>query len=155
MSETDTDAMAPLTGRDEFRPAVSKAATPQARNPKHGAGHRKAQMHSIPPIAIILEGEVMRGGGAKYGEFNWAEAGVVASVYYDAMMRHLLAWYTGEDNDPEDNISHLAHVRACCAILLDCQHIGNMEDDRPRYTSKATEVIARIAEARGIMEAQR
>lgn len=102
-----------------------------SRNPKHEQGRKKAPMRHIPPIAIVREGNVFRVGADKYGAFNWGEAGVVASVYYDALLRHLLAWYTGEDTDPESGESHLAHIRACAGILLDCIEMGNMFDDRP------------------------
>ena len=42
----------------------------------------------------------MDDGGDKYGPFNWQDTPIQASVYYDAMMRHLMAWYTGENVDP-------------------------------------------------------
>lgn len=102
-----------------------------ASNPKHAAGTAKAPVHNIPPVAIVQEGAVMAGGAAKYGAFNWGEAGVVASVYYDAIQRHLFAWYTGEEIDPESGCPHLAHIRANCGILIDCIDKGLLEDDRP------------------------
>lgn len=106
------------------------------KNPKHAAGRKKASMDGIPPIAIVREGAVMRHGYEKYGKFNWGEAGVVASVYYEAALRHLLAWYTGEDIDPESGQPHLAHVRACAGIVIDCTERGILDDDRP--TGKTT-----------------
>lgn len=112
---------------DPWNPIMSEAA----KNPKHAAGLKKQPYRHIPPSAIAAEGRVMAGGAAKYGAFNWGEAGVVAGVYYEAIKRHLEAWWTGEDADPESGESHLAHIRACAGILIDCILLGNMEDDRP------------------------
>lgn len=107
-------------------------------NPKHAAGRAKQPFRHIPPIALAAEGRVMNLGADKYGGFNWGAAGVVASVYYDAMLRHLFAWYTGEDVDPESGESHLAHIRACAGILLDSQALKNLSDDRPLNRTAAT-----------------
>jgi hypothetical protein len=106
------------------------------QNAKHNAGRAKWPFRHIPPVAIAMEGKVMAGGAAKYGPFNWGEGGVVASIYYDAALRHLMAWYTGENIDPESNLPHLAHARACLGILIDCAERGILEDDRP--TGKTT-----------------
>ena len=101
-----------------------------AVNPKHAAGRAKVSLRHIPPSVLAAEGRVADGGAAKYGPFNW-RGGVTASVYYDAALRHLLAWYTGEDIDPESGETPLAHVRCCMAILMDAQTMGVLEDDRP------------------------
>lgn len=115
-------------------------------NPKHAAGKAKASTACIPPAPLVLLGRVMEIGADKYGRFNWGEAGVVASVYKEAIERHLWAWYTGEDRDPESQVSHLAHVMACCSILIDCALMGVLDDDRPTgKTGNAAEAIDTIA----------
>lgn len=115
-------------------------------NPKHAAGLKKAPLHHIPPSAMIQEGRVMALGAAKYGSYNWGEAGVVASVYYDAILRHLFAWWTGADTDPESKVSPLAHIRACCGLLIDCIDKGLLDDDRPiGKTADAEAAMKRIA----------
>lgn len=105
-------------------------------NPKHAVGLAKQPYRFIPPAAIAAEGRVMagneNGGGAmEYGPFNWNESGVLAGVYYDAIKRHLEAWWTGQDLDPKSRESHLAHIRACAGILFDAQGMGTLVDDRP------------------------
>jgi len=102
-----------------------------ANNPKHAAGRAKASFRSIPPVALAYLGAVHQSGADRYGSFNWGEAGVTASVYYDAILRHLLAWYAGEWEDPDSGLPHLAHIMAGCAIVIDCFELGNLEDDRP------------------------
>ena len=104
--------------------------TPEG-NPKHVAGRAKQPYRNVPPVALAAMARVMAGGAAKYGAFNWGPTGVVATIYYDAAMRHLQAWFAGEDLDPESGEPHLAHVMACCAIVLDCTALGNLADDRP------------------------
>jgi hypothetical protein len=62
---------------------------------------------------------------------NWRERDVSSSVYYDAAFRHLMSWWDGEDRAPDSKVHHLAHVMACCAILIDAEINGNLHDDRP------------------------
>jgi hypothetical protein len=57
---------------------------------------------------------------------------VSSTVYYDAALRHLMAWFDGETIDPESGLSHLAHVMACCNILLDAEKNGKLNDNRDK-----------------------
>jgi hypothetical protein len=41
-----------------------------------------------------------------------------------------MAWFSGEDIDPESGVSHLAHVMACCNIVLDAKEHGKLNDNR-------------------------
>lgn len=104
---------------------------PPDQNPKTRYGLARAALHLVPPVALIHEAGVMEHGADKYGPFNWREKDVSASVYYAAALRHLLAWYDGEDRDPDSGHPHLAHIRACMAILLDAEAAGKLKDDRP------------------------
>jgi len=106
--------------------------TPPDTNPKTVYGIQKTPLHLIPPPALSAEAEVFGLGGRKYGPYNWREHTVSASVYQAAALRHLLAWWEGEDTDPESGQSHLAHARACLGILLDAAHHGKLNDDRPK-----------------------
>lgn len=99
-------------------------------NPKTHVGLTKPSMRGIPSAALVHLGRVMEDGIRKYGHFNWREHAVSASVYEDAIWRHLLAWRDGEDNAQDSGAPHLAHVMACCAILLDAQANGKLNDNR-------------------------
>lgn len=102
-------------------------------NPKSRFGVKKAPTFSVIPMsAILVEGQVMALGAAKYGPFNYREKNVAASVYLDAAMRHLVALNAGEDNDPESGVSHAGHVRACMGIFIDAIEQGCLIDDRPK-----------------------
>ncbi len=100
-------------------------------NPKTQYGVLKTPTHLVPPIAILDEAEVFGLGAKKYGPYNWREKTVSSSVYYGAFLRHVFAWWEGEEEDNESGVSHLAHARACLAILLDAEKYGNLNDDRP------------------------
>jgi len=115
-------------------------------NPKRAFGVRKPSPQFVPPIAIIEESVVMALGAAKYGAYNWQDDPVDATTYYSAAMRHLMSWFAGEDKDPESGASHLAHVRACMAILLDAQASSKLVDDRPKCAS-TSEAISRLSKA--------
>lgn len=115
----------------------------KSNNPKRQFGVKKPSAQFIPPVAILEESVVMALGAAKYGAFNWQNDPVDATTYYSAAIRHLLQWYSGEDVDAESGASHLAHVRACMAILLDAQASGKLIDDRPKCAS-ASEAIERL-----------
>jgi hypothetical protein len=53
-------------------------------------------------------------------------------VYYDAAMRHLMAYFDGQDLDPESGLPHLAHVMACASILIDAKKNETLNDNRPK-----------------------
>ena len=100
-------------------------------NPKAAPGRAKPPLHAIPPVAVVWLGLAMEDGKDKYGVANWRDNPVDALTYYDAMFRHLLAWYDGEDVAEDSGIKHLAHAMAGCAILLDAEEQGTLIDTRP------------------------
>lgn len=99
-------------------------------NLKTAAARKKPVVSSVPPIAILALGAAMQDGVSKYGRFNWRKTETTATVFYDAMMRHLIAWYSGEDYAPDSKVHHLAHVMAGCAIILDSVQNGVFNDNR-------------------------
>ena len=112
---------------------MESARIAPAENPKTRAGAAKPALISVIPTASLLHlGEVMKLGATKYGPFNWRETPVPAETYMDAAMRHLLSWQDGEDTDPESGMSHLAHVMACMAIIIDAKENGMLDDNRPK-----------------------
>jgi hypothetical protein len=100
------------------------------KNLKTLAAIGKPRMSDVPPVALFALGAAMSDGKDKYGRFNWRETGATSSVFYDAMMRHLAAWYSGEDYAPDSKVHHLGHIMASCAILLDSTAINILNDDR-------------------------
>lgn len=100
-------------------------------NPKSQFGTLKTPYRLMPTFPLALEAEVFALGAKKYGAHNWRETSVSSAVYFEAALRHLFAWYEGEDNDPESGVNHLAHVRACMGIVLDAKHHNRLINDRP------------------------
>jgi hypothetical protein len=123
---------------------------PHPNDPKGQAGAAKTPLHLIPTVAMTSEAEALAQGRDKYGENNWRESGVNAMTYVGAVLRHLLAWRDGEDVDPESGVSHLGHIRANCAILLDAAHVGKLVDDRPVHRKGLSR--AEIHQALGMTE---
>jgi hypothetical protein len=60
---------------------------------------------------------VLEFGAQKYADDNWQKVPGVRTRYFNAAMRHLLAWFMGESDDSETGISHLAHA-ICCLLFL-------------------------------------
>lgn len=100
-------------------------------NPKTVFGNAKPSMFAVPNTALICLGLAMDDGRRKYGLMNWREHPVSASTYIDAIDRHKMAWVDSQEVADDSGVHHLAHIMACCAILIDAQLYGTMKDDRP------------------------
>jgi len=105
-------------------------------NPKDAIGVTKAPMSVVPSTALIALGQAMLEGSQKYGRHNYRTAGIRFSVYYDAAMRHLMAWWEGEDIDPDSGLAHPVKAMACMAIVVDAMAQDNATDDRPPKSRK-------------------
>lgn len=103
-------------------------------NPKDAVGIAKVPFSTIPSQVIAEVGLAMMEGALKYGRHNYRTAGVRTSVYHDAALRHLLAFWEGQNDDPDSGLSHLVKAIACCVVIRDSQIRGNWEDDRPPKT---------------------
>jgi hypothetical protein len=103
-------------------------------NPKDAMGVNKVPMSPIPAPVLGELGLAMMEGALKYGRHNYRSIGVRGSVYYDAVMRHMNAFWEGQDVDPDSGVSHLVKAMAGLAVLRDAQMRGNWVDDRPPHT---------------------
>ena len=100
-------------------------------NPKTRVAASKAPLNLVPPSSTFYLSKAFADGAKKYGPYNWRSEPVSASVYYAALLRHMQAWWDGEDVAQDSKIEHLAHAMACIAILLDADSVGSLQDDRP------------------------
>lgn len=133
-------------------------------NPKDAVGIKKVPFSTVPTPIIAEIGLAMLEGACKYGRHNYRAIGVRTSVYYDAALRHLTAFWEGEDIDPDSNLPHIVKAMACLAVLRDSQLIGNVVDDRPpSHTSgwqkelnkKASELIEKYPNPKEAFTIQR
>jgi len=100
-------------------------------NPKDAVGTKKAPISTIPSPVLMEVGVALLEGARKYGRHNYRVSGVRASVYYDATMRHMMAWYEGQDIDPDSELSHITKAIASLVVLRDAMIHGKVTDDRP------------------------
>ena len=109
---------------------AAPAAASSPDNPKDGIGAAKIPMHLWPESATITGALGLLDGALKYERNNWRDAGVRASIYVDALRRHLARWWEGEDSDPDSGLPHEAHMLACLAIVVDAKALNKLIDDR-------------------------
>lgn len=98
----------------------------ERENLKTGEG--KVQWSLLPWDAAAVVVEVMEHGAEKYGPGNWADQSPRDPKYFDAAMRHLVAWRSGEKIDPESGVNHLGHAVSSLLILLDGELPCPMQD---------------------------
>lgn len=110
-------------------------------NPKDTLGSLRAPFFALPLPAVIQWTLAHVEGGSKYGFWNWCHAGVRASIYVAAMIRHVLKWFFGQECDPKTKVHHLGYVMACAAILIDAQWRGKLVDDRPPALPRMDELF--------------
>lgn len=118
-------------------------------NPKDAVGTKKVPLSTVSAQVLGEVGLAMLEGARKYGRHNYRVAGVRASVYYDATLRHLMAWWEGEDVDPDSGLSHVTKAIAGLCVVRDSMLQGNMVDDRPPEVANrkwVQELNARAAE---------
>lgn len=94
---------------------------------KHDSG--KVRMELLSPIALAEIAKVMTFGAKKYGDHNY-RGGLAWSRVCGALLRHVFAWLSGENLDPESGCSHLAHAGCCILFLLEYAQTHPELDDR-------------------------
>lgn len=124
--------------------------TTKDTNPKDAVGISKVPISTISAPVMMEIGLAMLEGALKYGRHNYRVMGVRASVYYDALGRHIMAWWEGEDNDPDSGLSHITKAIATLVVLRDAMIQGKMTDDRPPPSPEGwiKELNAKVEELR-------
>ncbi len=93
-------------------------------------GQKLARFDLIPVEPLTRLAEHYGKGAAKYYPRNW-EQGYDWSLSYGALMRHLTAWWGGEENDPELGSNHLDAVMFHAMALREFTNTHPELDDRP------------------------
>lgn len=89
----------------------------------------KPMLDLVPKSLIWAVGEILTQGAKKYGTHNWRD-GLLWSRPYAALLRHLTAWWSGENLDAESGKSHLWHASAELAFLVEYEQSKTGKDDR-------------------------
>ncbi|AKF12744.1 hypothetical protein PHIM7_199 [Sinorhizobium phage phiM7] len=147
------DGTAKVTTTDAIKIDVPK----KDGNPKTSVGSRKFSL-SVMSSAVTAEIALgMLEGARKYGRHNWRDEGAMASIYWDAAMRHLIKWWEGEDIDPDSGLPHIVKAMASLYVLRDAMICETWVDDRPPALPEgwyndldrvAAEIIERYPDAR-------
>lgn len=77
----------------------------------------KRRFSLLPLSAVTAIVDVLEFGARKYAPNNWMIVPDARTRYWDAAVRHLVAWREGEQLDAESGLHHLAHA-GCCVIFL-------------------------------------
>ena len=80
-------------------------------------GQKDCQIGSLDPKALWEIGLVAGFGNKKYARYNYVK-GYSWSLSYDALQRHLMLFWEGEDRDQESGLLHIAHAAWHCLALL-------------------------------------
>ncbi len=84
----------------------------------------------VPPRQLLELAKHYGVGSKKYDDHNWAK-GYKWSLSYDALMRHLLAFWDGEDIDAETGSKHIIAVAWHAFALSYFMDNFPQFDDRP------------------------
>jgi hypothetical protein len=82
---------------------------------KHDGG--KLQWGLLPFQQVKHVVRVLMFGADKYGKRSWHKVPNARERYFDALMRHILAWKNGDKTDNESGLLTLAHA-GCCLLFL-------------------------------------
>lgn len=93
------------------------------------ADENKTRLDLLPLRPLQDVGDILTLGATKYDAHNWRK-GMKWSRFYAATLRHLFAWWQGQDLDPESGKSHLAHAACNILFLLEYTYSHKELDDR-------------------------
>lgn len=97
----------------------------------------KVRLELLSPIALTEIAKVLTFGAKKYASWNWSK-GLLYTRILAAIFRHLMAYLSGENLDPESGLSHIAHIACNCMFLLHFEKFRPDLDDREK---KAYDIV--------------
>lgn len=96
----------------------------------------KPRLELVSPTFIEATAEILTLGAKKYAPWNWSK-GITYGRCFGALMRHLMAWWRGENLDKESGKSHLWHASCELMFLITFESEGRVElDDRYKPETK-------------------
>jgi hypothetical protein len=92
---------------------------------KYDAEKLRWDLLPMAPVEQVVG--VLTYGAKKYDDENWRKVDNQRSRYYAAAMRHIVAWWLGERDDPESGFHHLAHAMCCLIFLMEGEHANTSD----------------------------
>ncbi len=122
-----------LLRRGENSPTEINSGEVRYIDPETGGekGTKLARYDLIPEMPLHALAEHCGRGAAKYDDHNWRK-GYPWSISFNALNRHLWAWWNGEDIDPELGSHHLDAVMWHALTLREYAEAHKERDDRPK-----------------------
>ena len=101
--------------------------------PNKGSRFNKGKLRWSLLDLKYLEGlvQVLMYGAAKYSDYNW-QKGLPTLEVYESLMRHIIAWKSGENKDLESGLDHIDH--AICNLYFMKWMIAN----KPSFDTRRT-----------------
>ncbi len=106
----------------ERRPVASSS-----QGVKYDSGKLRFDLLAVKPLEQIVE--IYTHGAVKYEDNNWRK-GLSWGRVFAATMRHLWAWWRGQDRDEDSGLSPLAHAAWGCLTLMEYERTHPEMDDR-------------------------
>lgn len=94
---------------------------------KHDEGKYRYEL--VPARALESVARVLTLGAIKYGVNDWRN-GIEYGRLFGAAMRHMWSWWSGEDNDTETSLHHLAHAITSLMFIIEFGYVDAELDDR-------------------------
>ena len=128
---TEAEWQAHYRRMESFMATKSDRNTPFEDAPQRSLRYNTGKPdYSLIPIAAMQEAaKVLEYGASKYERDNWKRP-THWTVSFACLQRHLAAWQSGEDNDPESGRNHLGH--AFCNILQMLHMLENHPEELER-----------------------
>lgn len=92
-------------------------------------GMKPARYDLIPVGPLEILAKLYGKGAEKYDEHNWRQ-GYELSKSYAALQRHANQFWSGEDDDPEMGLSHMASVAFHAFAIIEILAMHPQYDDR-------------------------
>ncbi len=107
---------------------------------RYNTGKRKWSLVDFDTLSGMVE--VLEFGSLKYSAHNWRN-GLKHTEIAESLMRHLVAFLGGEDNDPESGLPHVDHIQCNAMFLAYMTKFKKELDDRYKDDNKPSKEFTR------------
>ena len=135
MRESDVTRMIKLTESNLMKPTIKEveeymAALNLPESSTLGIKYDGSKLrYSLLPLDSLQEVvKVLEFGAKKYAPDNWKHVDNAEARYWDAAMRHIVAYKLEDKADSETGLSHLAHAICCLLFLINFDN--NQENNK-------------------------